>query len=407
MSEKNFAASKNATKNRFDNQDPVPSRHSPARPGFLFFWPVVGGVVEQKGHRASLPSRQAMNSSPTVIAEPQCSPRLASSTRLTHHAAMFRILALLLALIASPALATTDDSTPLIPKVSAGRIVAWPSLDGGEAGRMSVWVWLPPGYDKHPRQRYPVLYMHDGQNLFDRALTRFDQEWGIDEAIPRMAARGDLRDWIVVGVQSPQSRYQTLFPAKLLPLLSPAFQAKVRNLDSGTPKGEFASAAYLDFLVHQLKARVDTAFRTLPRREDTAVMGSSMGGLIAFYAMAEYPSVFGQAACVSMHVALASPTEKDADHKAQADEVASAFNRYLATSAMRLGPNRLYIDHGSKTLDGSYGPYTDVLVPMLQRRGWKDGPDFEFRIFSGAEHNETAWRERIDIPLGFLDRKDP
>jgi enterochelin esterase-like enzyme len=321
--------------------------------------------------------------------------------------AMIHFLALLLALVATPALATTDDPSHLIPQVSAGRIVAWPALDGGAAGRMSVWVWLPPSYDAHRRQRYPVLYMHDGQNLFDRALTKFDQEWGIDEAVARMAHQGDLREWIVVGVQSPRSRYDVLFPAKLLPLLSPAFQSRVRNLDSGDPKGAFASAAYLDFLVHQVKARVDASFRTLPGREDTAVMGSSMGGLMAFYAMAEYPAVFGQAACVSMHVALASPTEKGADHKALATEVADAFDRYLATSRMRPGPNRLYIDHGSKTLDGSYGPYTDTLVPMLRRRGWTDGPNFEFRTFTGAEHNETAWRERVDIPLAFLDRKDP
>lgn len=320
---------------------------------------------------------------------------------------MIRFLALLLALIATPALATTDDPSHLIPQVSAGRIVAWPALDGGAAGKMSVWAWLPPGYDAHQRQRYPVLYMHDGQNLFDKALTKFDQEWGIDEAIPRMARQGDLREWIVVGVQSPRSRYDVLFPAKLLPLLLPAFQSRVRTLDSGDPKGTFASAAYLDFLVHQVKTRVDASFRTLPGREDTAVMGSSMGGLMAFYAMAEYPAVFGQAACVSMHVALGSPTEKGADHNALAVEVASAFDRYLATSRMRPGLNRLYIDHGSKTLDGSYGPYTDALVPMLHRRGWTDGPDFMFRTFSGAEHNETAWRERIDIPLAFLDAKDP
>ncbi|MEG3154284.1 alpha/beta hydrolase [Sphingomonas sp. RB1R13] len=320
---------------------------------------------------------------------------------------MLRFLALLLILLATPSLATTDDPTRMIPHVSAGRVVAWPSLDGGAAGRMSVWVWLPPGYDAAKRQRFPVLYMHDGQNLFDRALTKFDQEWGLDEAIPRMVAQREIREWIVVGVQSPRSRYQTLFPAKMLPLLGPAFQNRVRTLDSGDPKGSFASAAYLDFLVHQVKRRVDRSFRTLPGRTDTAVMGSSMGGLMAFYAMAEYPDVFGQAACVSMHIALASPTEKGADHAALGAEVATAFDRYLATSAMRPGHNRLYIDHGSKTLDGSYAPYSDALVPMLHRRGWTDGPNFMFRTFTGAEHNETAWRERIDIPLAFLDAKAP
>ena len=320
---------------------------------------------------------------------------------------MIRLVALLLTLLAAPALATTDDPGRMIPQVSAGRIVAWPALDGGAAGRMSVWVWLPPGYDAHRRQRYPVLYMHDGQNLFDRALTKFDQEWGIDEAIPRMVRQHELRAWIVVGVQSPRSRYDVLFPAKLLPLLPPDFQQRVRTLDSGDPKGPFASDAYLKFLVGTVKARVDATFRTLPGRADTAVMGSSMGGLMAFYAMAEYPAVFGQAACVSMHVALGSPTDNGADHAASAKEVASAFDRYLATSAMLPGVNRLYIDHGSKTLDGSYGPYTDALVPLLHRRGWVDAPNFEFRTFTGAEHNETAWRERIDIPLAFLDARAP
>lgn len=321
---------------------------------------------------------------------------------------MIRFLALLFAaLLATPALATTDDPSHMIPHVNAGRVVAWPSLDGGTAGRMTVWVWLPPGYDKTKGKRFPVLYMHDGQNLFDRALTKFDQEWGIDEAIPRMVAQGDLREWIVVGVESPRSRYDTLFPAKILPFLTPAFQDRVRKLDSGDPKGPLASGAYLDFLVHTVKTRVDKDFRTLSGRTDTAVMGSSMGGLMAFYAMAEYPAVFGQAACVSMHVALGSPTEKGVDHKARSIEVASAFKRYLATSKMRPATNRLYIDHGDKTLDGSYGPYTDQLVPLLHQLGWTDGPYFEFRIFAGAEHNETAWAQRIDIPLAFLDAKDP
>lgn len=311
------------------------------------------------------------------------------------------LVLLLAALVATPALAT--DATYMIPQVSAGRVVTWPALDGGAAGPMTVWIWLPPGYGRVKGKHYPVLYMHDGQNLFDRKLTNFDQEWGIDEAIPRIAALGKLREWIVVGVQSPRSRYNVLFPAKLLPFLSPAFQQRVRQLDSGDPKGPFSSAAYLDFLVHMVKQRVDRSFRTLPGRTDTAVMGSSMGGLISFYAMAEYPDVFGQAACVSMHVALGSPTEKNVDHALLAGEVATAFDQYLATSKMRPGHNRLYIDHGSKTLDGSYGPYTDALVPMFHRRGWADGPNFEFRTFTGAEHNETAWRERVDIPLSFLD----
>lgn len=316
------------------------------------------------------------------------------------------LLAALALTFAAPALATTDNPTHMIPKISEGRIVAWPALDGGAAGKMTVWVWLPPGYDTNKAVRYPVLYMHDGQNLFDRALTGYDQEWGMDEAIPRMVRRGDLRSWIVVGVQSPKARYHGLFPAKMLPLLPADFRERVETLE-GKERLPFTSAAYLDFLVNTVKARVDRNFRTLRGQANTAVMGSSMGGLMSFYAMAEYPEVFGQAACVSMHLALADPTSKSIDHKVAAKAAAAAFRQYLKTSRMRPGVNHLYIDHGSGTLDGSYGPYSDAVVPMLRAAGWKDGPSFEFRTYAGTEHNETAWRQRVDIPLAFLDRKDP
>jgi predicted alpha/beta superfamily hydrolase len=315
------------------------------------------------------------------------------------------LLAAFCVLLAAPALAV-DDPTYMVPKVSEGRVVAWPALDGGAAGPMTVWVWLPPGYDQAKGKRFPVLYMHDGQNLFDKELTKYGQEWGVDEAIPRMVRQDDLRSWIVVGIQSPKQRYMTLFPQKIFPLLSEAMKQKVLALDSNGAKTPFAGDAYLKFLTGVVKPRIDREFRTLKRPEDTAVMGSSMGGLMAFYAMAEYPEVFGQAACVSMHLALADPTIKGDDHAAQAKLAADAFRRYLATSRMRPGRNHLYIDHGTATLDGSYAPYSAEVIPMFQQLGW-NGPSFMFRTFAGAEHNETAWQQRVDIPLAFLDRKDP
>lgn len=317
---------------------------------------------------------------------------------------MKALLAALAVFFAAPAMAV--DPTDMMPELSEGRVISWRSLDGGAAGPMTVWVWLPPGYDASRGKRFPVLYMHDGQNLFDRKLTNYNQEWQIDEAIPRMVRQGDLRSWIVVGVQSPKSRYRALFPQKIFPLLTPDFQQRVVGLEDGGPRGEFAGDAYLKFMVGTVKPRVDREFRTLKGPEDTAVMGSSMGGLMAFYAMAEYPEVFGQAAAVSMHVALASSSEKGVDHLKAAAEAAEALRKYLAASKMKPGINRLYIDHGTSTLDGSYGPYSAALVPMLQAAGWT-GPSFMFRTYAGAEHNETAWAQRVDIPLAFLDRKDP
>lgn len=307
--------------------------------------------------------------------------------------------------VAAPAVAA-DDPTNMTPNLKEGRIISWRSLDGGKAGPMTVWVWLPPEYETAKSKRFPVLYMHDGQNLFDKQLTKFNQEWGIDEAIPRMVRQGDLRSWIVVGVQSPKSRYRGLFPQKILSLLPADFQKRVTDLEDGGPAGEFSGDAYLSFMVEVVKPRVDREFRTLRGPEDTAVMGSSMGGLMAFYAMAEYPQVFGQAAAVSMHVGLASTSERGVDHNKLAADAAEAFRRYLAISKMKPGQNRLYIDHGTGTLDGSYGPYSSAFVSMLEKTGWK-GPSFTFRTFAGAEHNETAWAQRVDIPLAFLDRKDP
>lgn len=317
---------------------------------------------------------------------------------------MKALLAALTLSFAVPAMAV--DPTSMMPELSEGRVVAWRSLDGGAAGPMTVWIWLPPGYDAGKGKKFPVLYMHDGQNLFDRKLTNYNQEWQMDEAIPRMARQGDLRDWIVVGVQSPRSRYRALFPQKILPLLPAEFRARVLTLDTGETKAELAGDAYLKFMVETVKPRVDREFRTLKGPEDTAVMGSSMGGLMAFYAMAEYPEIFGQAAAVSMHVALASSSEEGVDHTKEAAVAAEAFGKYLATSRMKPGGNRLYIDHGTGTLDGSYGPYSSALVPVLEAAGWT-GQNFMFRTYAGAEHNETAWAQRVDIPLAFLDRKDP
>ena len=317
---------------------------------------------------------------------------------------MKALLAALTLLVAAPA--TAADPTDMTPAISEGRVTAWRSLDGGAAGPMTVWVWLPPEYEAAKGKRFPVLYMHDGQNLFDKALTGYNQEWHMDEAIPRMVRQGDLRSWIVVGVQSPRSRYRALFPQKMLPLLPADFQKRVTGLEDGGPTGDFAGDAYLEFMVDVVKPRVDREFRTLTGSEDTAVMGSSMGGLMAFYAMAEYPQVFGQAAAVSMHVGLASTSEKGVDHDKLAADAAAAFRKYLAISKMKPGANRLYIDHGTGTLDGSYGPYSAALVPVLEAAGWK-GPNFMFRTYAGAEHNETAWAQRVDIPLAFLDRTDP
>lgn len=143
-----------------------------------------------------------------------------------------------------------------------------------------IWVYLPPDYYTST-QSYPVLYMHDGQNLFDVAFTAFGTEWAIDEALDSIQNAGGVKA-IVVGVDN----------------------GTVNRIDEYTPwthptYGGGDGEAYLDFLVNELKPYVDANFRTLPGRTTTGVMGSSLGGLISLYAALERPDVFGKAGVFS------------------------------------------------------------------------------------------------------------
>lgn len=319
----------------------------------------------------------------------------------------FRLLVAALALAAATPALPKPDEPALLPEVSAGTVKVWPDLTSQHLAQVpTVWVWLPPGYDDQPQRRFPVLYMHDGHNLFDRRLSNFDKEWQVDEAIARMAARGDLREWIVVAIRAPDARYKTLFPEKLLEFLPADMQQEVLTGDFGGsgPDQSLQADEYLAFLARELKPRVDREFRTRPGARDTAIMGSSMGGLISLYAIAEYPDVFGQAAGLSTHLPLVDPRNGAAEERANA--VAAAFGSYFASTGLDRNKHRIYVDHGTGTLDAFYPPYFAAFDRMMKEQGWA-APGYESRAFFGTEHEENAWAQRLDIPLAFLDRDDP
>ncbi|QFT77228.1 alpha/beta hydrolase [Erythrobacter sp. THAF29] len=322
---------------------------------------------------------------------------------------LFRLVLTVFALVAIPLtdISALEPDKPEVPEVSAGKIVWWNDFAPAKAvGVRDIWVWLPPSYRYEPQRRYPVLYMHDGQNVFDRHLTNYDKEWGLDEAITRMAARGDLREWIVVGIRSPDHRYQALFPQKLYGLLPKGQRERVDGISlGGIARGKpLIGDAYAAMVANDLKAKVDAEFRTLAGPGDTAVMGSSMGGLMSLYLIAEYPEVFGQAAGLSTHLPLSDPEGGDADQRAS--EVARAFRRYFNDSNLDPARNRIYVDHGTATLDATYPPYFKAFDAMMADLGWTT-LSYESRVFFGAEHEENAWAQRIDIPLSFIDAADP
>jgi predicted alpha/beta superfamily hydrolase len=166
----------------------------------------------------------------------------------------------------------------------------------------TVDVWLPINYSE--TKKYQVLYMHDGQMLFDPKTTWNKQEWGVDEKIDSLTQKKAIKEVIVVAVWNiPTIRHLNYFPQKAIDFLSDSDkkfvidEAKKINLDLT----QISSDNYLKFLVSEVKPFIDSHFSVHTDKENTAIMGSSMGGLISMYALCEYPDVFVKAACLSTH----------------------------------------------------------------------------------------------------------
>ncbi|HRC76937.1 MAG TPA: alpha/beta hydrolase-fold protein [Kouleothrix sp.] len=240
-----------------------------------------------------------------------------------------------------------------------------------------VDVWLPPGYHEHPERRYPVVYLHDGQNLFDPALSNTAIDWGIDEAIAGLMRDTAMPGAIAVGAWCTQLRWAEYMPAR--PLRAPEAAA----LHVGQQP---ISDEYLRFLTAELKPFVDATYRTLPEQPSTFIMGSSMGGLISLYALTEYPAVFGGAACVSTHWPAGGDLLVD----------------QLAARLPAPGQHRLYFDYGTAGLDAAYEPFQLRMDARLRAAGYTEERDWRTLKFPGADHNEAAWRARARLPLAWL-----
>lgn len=301
-----------------------------------------------------------------------------------------RILTLCLLLIACTAQGQ-------VPVPSTGTIRHFDAFPSRFVDARNIDVWLPDGYA--PTKSYAVLYMQDGQMLFDSSITWNKQEWGVDETLGRLLAEGKIRDCIVVGIwNNGPKRRQEYMPQKALDYMKPAVREavlKVNAPNSTVPiwgEGPI-SDRYLRFLVEELKPFVDSAFSTLKTPENTFVAGSSMGGLISLYALCEYPDVFGGAACLSTHW-VGIFQEKN-------NPVPKALQDYLKARLPRPQGHRLYFDHGTATLDALYGPHQKKVDRIVKRKGYR-AEHWETRVFEGDDHSERAWRGRFSGPVLFL-----
>lgn len=246
-----------------------------------------------------------------------------------------------------------------------------------------VDVWLPPGYDEQPERRYPVLYMHDGQNCFEPGDASYGVAWEVHYALARLIATGAAPPAIIVGVWNvAPRRFREYRPARPFAYLSEAARGRVLAGLGGEP----LSDAYLNFLVRELKPFIDGQYRTLPGREMTSIMGASMGGLISLYALCEYPEVFGGAGCLSSHWPA----------------VEGVIAPYLRDFLPDPATHRLYFDYGTATLDALYKPGQREVDELVVAAGYTTGLNWMTREFPGAAHFERDWQERVHIPLAFL-----
>ena len=305
-----------------------------------------------------------------------------------------RLLLLLLLLVAAPAFAG-DANGPV--HVSAGRIVDLGVLKSKYADPRRVVVWLPSGYSERG-PKYAVLYMHDGQNLFDKETAGYGMEWQIDETLDRLIREKKVRPTIVVGIWNTPKRLQEYVPSKAFNGLPPEYRQKIHALYGGDP----LSDGYLKFLVRELKPMIDKRFNVRTDPADTAIMGSSMGALISLYAIDEYPQIFGAAGMMSTHWPLVINPDGKPVSQEDYDVVSATFERYLAPALPSPSTHRLYFDHGTETLDAIYKQYQDRVDKVVAKRGYRQGVNWLTRNYPGQKHNEISWASRVDVPLTFL-----
>jgi isoamylase len=233
-----------------------------------------------------------------------------------------------------------------------------PQLGNGR----DIVVYLPPGYDEGNR-RYPVIYMHDGQNLFDEA-TSYAGEWRVDETMEYLSHSGLVA--IVVGIPNMGDRRLDEYS----PFVDPTH---------GGGRGD----SYLAFIAETLKPRIDRSFRTLPEREHTGILGSSMGGLISLYAFFQRPEVFSFAGVMSPALWFGEG------------------RIFEAVAEAPVVPGRIYLDVGTEEEERLVSGWRRM-CGLLTEKGYREGESLRCVEAHGATHGEAAWAERLHDALIFL-----
>lgn len=232
-----------------------------------------------------------------------------------------------------------------------------------------ITVWLPPSYASS-QKRYPVVYIQDGNNLFD-AETSFAGEWQVDESMTRLAEGG--KEAVIVGVSNIDGEPFGVRQEEYSPFIGEGGRGG---------KGDL----YLSFLVETVKPLIDSSFRTLPNRVNTGIAGSSLGAFISLYALYARPQVFGFAGLFSPHFGFSH----------------EIFLHIASTDSPTVSP-RIYLDVGGREFDEAEADqaYIESVLKMADLLRQK-GARLEFLIDPKGEHNERAWSVRFPDAMRWL-----
>lgn len=246
------------------------------------------------------------------------------------------------------------------------------------AGERELLIWLPPGYGPHTETRFPVIYLHDGSNVFDpHGSVVSGVDWAADEWVSLLARRSVIPETIVVGICHPEGYSED--------------NVTMRDFELSP---EFGGAAYAQFIATELVPHMDQHYRTIAKREARTLGGSGLGALNTFHTALAHPGIFRNFVCLSTSF-------EDMSQSLPCD---SALLQVLAAEPALEPDARMYFDYGDQGLDECYRGYHDLLAGHLRAKGWSDGKQFAIREIPGGSHSEISWRARFGDALKFVSR---
>lgn len=287
----------------------------------------------------------------------------------------------------------------VLPAYSQGKVITIENFKSEYIKPRNVEIWIPDEYQGDAGQKFPVLYMQDGQNVFNTETATNGISWNAAKTAQQLISEGKIEPMIIVAVWSSDLRFYEYFPEKAGEYLNDADKEQMDKprLQAGKKKSDFLADEYLKFLAFELKPYVDKEYRTMPEAPYTSVCGSSMGGLISLYAVCEYPDIFGQAACVSTHWPILPNNENM--------NPSDAVRKYLELNMPTSGVHRFYFDYGTETIDQYYEVHQTMVNGIMEAKGYTQGQDFITIKYVGADHSEKSWQERFDGVLEYLYKK--